>query len=79
MVLDGEEVPLGEATADAVARIDGELQPLSLALPDLRFRLHERYWDQGWERLGEFPRTWWHAGCGVHWTDPSFYYSGPWS
>ena len=78
MVLDGEEVPLGEATADAVARIDGELQPLSLALPDLRFRLHERYWDQGWERLGEFPRTWWHAGCGVHWTDPSFYYF-PWS
>ena len=78
MIVGHEEVDFGEDTADEVARIDGELQPLSLALPELRIRLHERYWDQGWPRLGEFPRTWWHARCGVHWTDPSFYYL-PWS
>ena len=76
MIVGQEEVDFGEDTADEVARIDGELQPLSLALPDLRFRLHESSWDRGYTtdaRVGASPRTWWHAGCGVHWTDPSFY------
>ena len=56
--------------ADEIARIDGELRPLSLALPDLRLRLHDRHWDSGEEPPAGH---WWHARCGHHWTEPVFY------
>ena len=69
MIAGQEEIDLDEA-ADEIARIDGELRPLSLALPDLRLRLHDRHWDRGEEPPAGH---WWHARCGHHWTEPVFY------
>ena len=58
--------------ADEIARIDAILRPLSLALPELRIRMH------GDESTGMTPKGapcggWWHARCGNNWTDPVFF------
>ena len=64
------EIYLDDSEAsDDIARRDSILLPLSLALPDLRLRLHP------WNRVHNLPPRmfWWHARCGRHWTDPEFY------
>ena len=58
--------------ADEIARRDAVLRPLSLALPELRIRMH------GDESTGMTPKGapsggWWHARCGYDWTDPVFF------
>ena len=52
--------------------MDAILRPLSLALPELRIRMH------GDESTGMTPKGapcggWWHARCGNNWTDPVFF------
>ena len=55
--------------ADERNRRDAILRPLSLAIPDLRFRLHS-------DDNDDFPEDasmhWWHALCGHDWWDPVF-------
>ena len=55
--------------ADERNRRDAILRPLSLAIPDLRFRLHS-------DDNDDFPEDssihWWHARCGHDWWDPVF-------
>ena len=53
-------------------RPSNDLRPLSLALPELRIRMH------GDESTGMTPKGapcggWWHARCGHDWTDPVFF------
>jgi len=70
MFAGSDEIYLDDSEAsDDIARRDSILLPLSLALPDLRLRLHP------WNRVHNLPPRmfWWHARCGRHWTDPEFY------
>ena len=65
------DVKIADAT-DEIARRDAILRPLSLALPELRIRMH------GDESTGMTPKGapcggWWHARCGYDWTDPVFF------
>ena len=65
------DVKIADAT-DEIARRDAVLRPLSLALPELRIRMH------GDESTGMTPKGapcggWWHARCGHDWTDPVFF------
>ena len=65
------DVKIADAT-DEIARRDAVLRPLSLALPELRIRMH------GDESTGMTPKGapsggWWHARCGYDWTDPVFF------
>ena len=63
-----QAIPLAEA-AEEIARCDVILRRLSMALPELRFKLNSSYANED-EQM-----TWWHAACGVDWTDPAFYTS----
>ena len=66
--------PSREAAAAIEAR-NNVLRPLSLALPDLRLKLHATHAEGTWPFRGQAPPTmfWWHARCGVDWTDEAFY------
>ena len=66
--------PSREAAAAIEAR-NNVLRPLSLALPDLRLKLHATHAKGTWPFRGQAPPTmfWWHARCGVDWTDEAFY------
>ena len=55
--------------ADERNRRDAILRPLSLAIPDLRFRLHS---DDNDDFLEDASMHWWHALCGYDWWDPVF-------
>ena len=70
---DGDEMQMDSPEGAAeVARREAVLRPLSLALPDLRFRL-------GFEPSGlefgepEPAMVWWHAACGHDWWEEVFY------
>jgi len=55
--------------ADERNRRDAILRPLSLAIPDLRFRLHS---DDNDDIPEDASMHWWHARCGHDWWDPVF-------
>ena len=57
--------------AAEVARRDAVLRPLSLSLPDLRFRLGNQHWSDFDEP--EPAMKWWHAACGHDWWEEVFY------
>ena len=62
-----------EAIAEADRR-DAILQPLSVALPDLRIRLHSHSERHSINMLQiDADKYFWHAQCGFDWLDPIFY------
>jgi hypothetical protein len=75
LAIGGVLVALNDPSAIAEAdRRDAILQPLSVALPDLRIRLHshsERYNIDMLQITAD--KYFWHAQCGFDWLDPIFY------
>ncbi len=62
-----------EAIAEADRR-DATLQSLSVALPDLRIRLHSHSERHSINMLQiDADKYFWHAKCGFDWLDPIFY------
>ena len=62
-----------EAIAEADRR-DAILQPLFVALPDLRIRLHSHSERHSINMLQiDADKYFWHAKCGFDWLDPIFY------
>ena len=75
LAIGGELVKLDRTEAIAEAdRRDAILQPLSVALPDLRIRLHSHSERHSINMLQiDADKYFWHAKCGFDWLDPVFY------
>ena len=75
LAIGGELVKLDRTEAIAEAdRRDVILQPLSVALPDLRIRLHSHLERHSINMLQiDADKYFWHAKCGFDWLDPIFY------
>ena len=75
LAIGGDLVKLDRAEAIAEAdRRDAILQPLSVALPDLRIRLHSHSERHNVDMLQiTADKYFWHAKCGFDWLDPIFY------
>ena len=58
-----------------IARRDAILRPLSLAIPDLRFKLHSDERGFGFQQGARI--HWWHARCGHDWWDDVFFSPPP--
>ena len=69
---DDEGVPIRAAD---IARRDAILRPLSLAIPDLRFKLHSDERGFGFQQGARI--HWWHARCGHDWWDDVFFSPPP--
>ena len=75
LAIGGALVALDNPAALAEAdRRDAILQPLSVALPDLRIRLHSHSERHNINMLQiDADKYFWHAQCGFDWLDPIFY------